>query len=377
MAKKFQYKFKKPPKLIKKETALKRITLVNRKTSSRKYFIRKKRRKTKILTASALFIIFLTLGIYIVFFTKIFEIKHIEIVFINKKYLTSENEIKNTIYTLLNKKYLYVFPQNNLFLFNKNNLERSMEQDSRIDKVTLNKKWPPARLFIKIIETQPAAQLVIYGDGGEYYLNPIGQVIVPASKNEIYMGIDKSSGDDDRYLTTAEEGRNDDQDFATIINKHSDDSGDLTTSLGRRYNLPFATPDDSSKKDETPLFKTMVILDNTEKESNVLLPIFYDKTSTNLKDQKIVILFKNILNFINRLDKIEIYIPMIEITEEGSIYEIEMTTTQGWQIFTNSETNFNKQLSNLKLILKEKIQQMELLQYIDLRFEKKIFYKLK
>ncbi|MDA2936568.1 hypothetical protein MYX06_05105 [Patescibacteria group bacterium AH-259-L05] len=383
MKRRTQYKFQKPLKPARKKAAFKRVMPADRRASSREYFIKKKIFKTKILAAGIFILIFLGITFYMLFFTSIFQIKHIEVVFVNEKTLVTESEIKNIIYTILNKKYLYFFSQSNLFLFSKSDLERIIEKDSRIETITLDKKWLPARLVLKITESRPVAQLVIYGDGGEYYLNARGQVIIPPSENEFIAVSFESRGDSDKNFEIIHE-QTDDENFVTL-EKNSDE--DLMAVNGRRYNFPFTTQGDEREKIENnennreknaPSFKTIVMVDTREEEI-VSLPVFYDKTVTNLRDQAIITLFKNILDFINNIyfTNSSIYIPIIEIAEEGDIYEMEMTTTEGWQIFINSEVDFTKQLSNLELILKEKISQRELLQYVDLRFGKKIFYKLK
>ncbi|MDA2921851.1 hypothetical protein MYX07_01145 [Patescibacteria group bacterium AH-259-L07] len=425
MKRRTQYKFQKPLKPARKKAAFGRAMPADRRASSREYFIRKKTFRTKILTAGIFILILLGITSYILFFTSIFQIKHIEVVFVNKKSLLSENEVKNIVYTILNKKYVYLFPQSNLFLFSRSDLIGIIGQDSRIETITLDKKWLPARLILKITESRPVAQLVIYGDGGEYYLNARGQVIIPPSENEFIVvpfvvsefqisdttgrgagkrsfpdgvtGANKVSdargrkpyGEDSSRALASDyvQSRGDSAQGLTTLEGRHEDAEDFATIYEGRNNLRFTTQNDKKEKDEknennkennAPSFKTIVIINDKEEEITSL-PVFYDKTATNLRDQAIITLFKNILDFINNtyFTNSGIHIPIIEIAEEGDIYEIEMTTTEGWQIFINSEVDFTKQLSNLELILKGKISQRELLQYIDLRFGKKIFYKLK
>jgi cell division septal protein FtsQ len=80
----------------------------------------------------------------------------------------------------------------------------------------------------------------------------------------------------------------------------------------------------------------------------------------------------NIFFLANELRKIEIEINYVNITKENTI---ELVTKEGWSVLFSLENN-KSELNNLKLIL-EKIggEKIKNLDYIDLRFGDRIYYK--
>ena len=55
--------------------------------------------------------------------------------------------------------------------------------------------------------------------------------------------------------------------------------------------------------------------------------------------------------------------------------EIRVTTTENWQIYLNVRQDLLQQVNNLKLVLQTKVKDRQNLQYIDLRFGDRVFYK--
>jgi len=55
--------------------------------------------------------------------------------------------------------------------------------------------------------------------------------------------------------------------------------------------------------------------------------------------------------------------------------ELKVVTNEGWYILFDLERDIQKQLLSLKAVLKEKIQEREGLEYIDLRIENRVYYK--
>ena len=356
------YKFKKSPKFNKKRAGLYRVTRASRKTSTREYFAKKRKLKTRFLFLTILIILLFILGIYILFFTSVFQIKNVEIVFDNEPYLVSQNEIKNTIYTLMNKKYLYFLSHNNLLLFNSGRLKDIINQDSRIASLSINKKLFPTTIKVKIRESRPAAQLLILGGSDDLYLNPRGQVIMPP----------ENRGEEN--LTTG--------DFA-IFKKSRTDSGDFATIKESRNNLPFTTLKERSDNDDRYFATPEGRSNNTPSTTLNLdtksgLPLFFDQTSTSLNDPDIIELFKNTLDFIKSdvLIQNNINVNLVEINKQANVYNIRINTSEKWYIMINSETDFDKQLSSLGLIIKDKPEIRQKLKYIDLRFGERIFYKI-
>ncbi len=316
------YQYKRTPKLDKRKLGLSRINRASRRTSSRESYNRRRRTRVKFFVFSFLIVLFLGLVAYFLFLTSFFEIRDVEITFDDQPYLISETEMKSIVYTLMNKKCLYFLSCSNFFLFNLNRLIDIARQDSRIASLIVSKRLFPAKIEVKIKESQPKVQLVVLGSGRNYYLNSRGQMIILQQ--------------------------------------------DSITGLEGQYDKLFTTPDNN------------INTNNVGKQEKMPLPIFLDKTPTNLNDPSIIKLFKDILDFIGSdiLAQNNTSIKLVEISEGGGIFDVKMTTLEGWYILINSEADFNKQLNSLGLILKEKLTNREEIKYINLQFGEKIFYKL-
>lgn len=344
MTKKFHSpKFSKRTLAIKKLYNKKKIghyspIQASRITSSRRHFEQERKHKIKLAVSSFAVVLFIFVVIYVLFFTSILYIKNVKIVFSDESRLISENEIKNIVYSLMNEKYLYFLSRSNIILFKKNKLINITNKDSRIASLSVKRKLFPISININIKESIPVARLIILGDNNDYYLNTHGQVIIPPQSREY-------EDNEDRYFTTLDD-KNKSEDIKDQI---------IQLDLNQQYN-------------------------KLEQEITIkppLLPLFYDKTSTNLNSPVMIELFNSILDFIksNILTQAGINIKLIEIEYTGGLYDIKIHTSEGWQLFINSKADFNKQLNALDIILKNKIKKRQELEYIDLRFRERIFYK--
>lgn len=123
----------------------------------------------------------------------------------------------------------------------------------------------------------------------------------------------------------------------------------------------------------------------------IFLMVNKDENETNLpkvKDlsDKSVVLFENVLfpkhiNFILKLNEIlpqeGIKISSFEIPAKLA-NEIHVITDEGWKIYFNIEKDAAVQISNLKLVLIDEIKERKInLDYIDLRIENWVYYKMK
>jgi hypothetical protein len=104
------------------------------------------------------------------------------------------------------------------------------------------------------------------------------------------------------------------------------------------------------------------------------LPIIYDKTSFSLKQNKMKLAFSNILDFINNKSD-QVIFPLIIIQEEAGVLKIIAQSEEGWQAFFIPDKNFSQQINNLNTVLREKLRDRNSLEYIDLRFGNRIYYK--
>ncbi|MBT9151720.1 MAG: Cell division protein FtsQ [candidate division WS2 bacterium] len=85
-------------------------------------------------------------------------------------------------------------------------------------------------------------------------------------------------------------------------------------------------------------------------------------------------LMAKILEIKNELENLEISLKKASLISEQ---RLNIKTSDNWQIYFNPKNNIFQQISNLKVILRKKIlpEKWQDLEYIDLRFEEKIFYK--
>ncbi len=85
--------------------------------------------------------------------------------------------------------------------------------------------------------------------------------------------------------------------------------------------------------------------------------------------------FKNLIKFKDLLKSEKIEVDEIILKDEN-IYNI--VTSDNWRIIINNENNIDDTLINLKTIINSKIKdKIKNLEYIDLRFGNKVFYKLR
>ncbi len=112
---------------------------------------------------------------------------------------------------------------------------------------------------------------------------------------------------------------------------------------------------------------------------NDLSPIFYDQSKTNTKNELYVNFLEKLLVFVQSdvLLRNDIHIQRVNLNNIGDIFDAQIVIKEGWQIFINSEVDLEEQLISLLQILDEEIEDRNNLEYIDLRFGAKMFYKLK
>jgi len=114
-------------------------------------------------------------------------------------------------------------------------------------------------------------------------------------------------------------------------------------------------------------------------QNSDIITIFYNSTNADINDQFHIDFFQRLLMFVRSdiLFQNDIYIESIKLSHIDNVFEAQLTTIEGWQILINSEADFEKQLNNLLLTLQEEIEDRAELENIDLRYEERIFYKLK
>ncbi len=80
-----------------------------------------------------------------------------------------------------------------------------------------------------------------------------------------------------------------------------------------------------------------------------------------------------VLQLLEEMPKEEIIVKSIIIPE--SFYDIEVETEKGFKIYFDIRRSLDSQINKLKLIIKEIGDEINYIEYIDLRIENKVFYK--
>ncbi|MCX7778800.1 MAG: cell division protein FtsQ/DivIB [Patescibacteria group bacterium] len=83
----------------------------------------------------------------------------------------------------------------------------------------------------------------------------------------------------------------------------------------------------------------------------------------------------SIFEFFKKTTNFDCKIRRIEIIEEKGVLSYQAITSENWKIYFEPKENLSEQINNLALILREKIDDRQKLEYIDLRFGHRIFYK--
>jgi len=107
------------------------------------------------------------------------------------------------------------------------------------------------------------------------------------------------------------------------------------------------------------------------------LPIIYDQNNNEVKiDQKILSIetIQNILEINELLGQNNIDIDFYQIDAEDDT-NIIVTTLSGYLIYFSTDLEIINQINNLTALLDEKIENIGEIEYIDLRYGKKVFYK--
>jgi len=298
---------------------------LRRDLQSRNFNRQKKTRRLKIFLLLIIVLIALGLLTYFLLFSSFFTIKKVQVSKLVDYDLIKEQEVIEKVYSLMNKKRLFC-SRENIFIFKTASLADVLEQDSRIADFTISKNFSQKELKIDIKESLPIAKLISFSNYQNYYLNEKGEAI---------------------YLPQ--------QDFTTL----------------------------EQEKEQGIQIQEQEIMEIQTQEKGIIkseqMPLFYDYTEVSLSDPVYVEFLKDILDLINSpvLEQRQIRAELIKITKDKSIFEAEIGLNEGWLIFINSEADFELQKNNLSTILNKELLERDNIEYIDLKFGQRIFYKPK
>lgn len=325
----FKYKLK----IKSKRPIAKRTRFMRARPIARHELANQRKRKLKFCLFLIVFcIITIFLG-WLFLFSPVFQIKEIKIVRAYNPLLISDQEIQDKLGYDLDQKILGFLSNRNLFLYQSQKVNQELSQDSRINNFEIKKKIP-GKLIIHVYESCLQAKLLIKGDDRAYYLNSRGEIIDLSNLPLLYF---------------------------TTLNKEVIEEG-----LER-------VDSENSGMENTDNNLNRVQIDQNRLKN---LPIFYDQTSITVGSELYQSTMRNALILLQSdiFVREGIFVQSIEISDQKGVLGLKMTTNEGWYILIDSEADFSHQISNLSLILTEKIKDRTKLKYLDLRFGKRVYY---
>jgi len=267
-------------------------------------------------------IILLSLTLYLLIYSKFFQINNIGVIGSQK---VTTSLIKESVSSVLNyKKYIFC-PGNNYFLADSDEIRSVLMEKFPIKSIEVQKQFPN-QLLIKLTERIPA---VIFDNGYEYsYLDADASVIDALKKVGKDEWIEKT-----QVTTSTDDNGNEVSDTKVISRIHKPNTGAIYHEFG---DYPIVYVENSSS--------------TLSKEAVSVIKVWYDYIAGTNK-------IKNGYFIIN---------PEIGV--------LDIKTGGGWYIKTSVKADVNSEISNLEIAMKNKIN-VNNISYIDLRFPDKMYWK--
>lgn len=265
---------------------------------------------------------------YFVFFTPFFMLSEIKIVGHRE---TGEQEFLKVIGDFLNSRRYWIFFQKNFFILDEAGLGESLNNKFVLSKLEISKKFPK-KLNIQLKERVSVLNLCL--EDNCYKIDYSGQVTTRLNKGEL----------DESLL---------------LVYYKRDDGGDT----GGAEEAGESEGDSSIEAD------SLLSLENEEEAPKIMPKI------TKIDSEKIHALLDlfEILKQNGRgaeVESMEIY------GFDGLTKKITVNTRAGYKVFFNDENDLEEQVNNFDLILSKEIKNnIGNIEYIDLRFGDKIYYK--
>ncbi|MFH0819195.1 MAG: FtsQ-type POTRA domain-containing protein [Patescibacteria group bacterium] len=330
-------------------------------------------------------ILILTFGslIYIGFGTKYFIINNIEISGNDK---ISTEEINNYAQEYLNSKKLFIIPKNNYFVFNIKEISSKLQQNINnkfaLDSLAVNKKWPN-QITITIQEKIPG--LTWNTNNQYYYVDLLGKVSQKInSESEIDpklpLVIDKNNANTDLNQQIISE------DLIQYIMRLQIELPKIGLNVVS-YSIPIITCNEQQYKAERIINDEIAETVNEEiknKKKDILekynngdltieesLLALEDVKKEEDGDSNINSITDNATEFIQWES---ILIPK-ECDYKTVNKTINVLIDSQFEIYFDSTIDLDRQTLALNSLLTQKIDNRDNLQYIDLRFKDRIYYK--
>lgn len=241
-----------------------------------------------------------------------------------------EGDIRDTVNGILSYKRFFVFPQNNFFVVDINDLHTILEQKFALKKLSISKKFP----HTLDIYVEEKLSTIIYDNGEQYsMIDANGKV------SEVLRIVDDSEW--------------------RVVKKHVTSTSATGTEVSTEQII---------SRFHTPNYKKII----AEIGEN---PLVYD-TRNKKVEKGAQILDENTVRAIIQwyeVVKQNTDIPMTYFYLEHEVGDVTIKTSEGWNIKAKLDTNINEQFQTLQYILQQKVKRSEL-QYIDVRFPGRAFW---
>ena len=261
---------------------------------------------------------------YFIFFGSILEIKEIDL---TAGKTIKEQEIREVVKDFLNEKRYLIFSQKNFFVLDEKGLEKRLQGEFFLSELAIKKDFPK-KLIIDFEEKASSFNLCLGGNC--YQVDYLGNVLARVGESDFgellvnYTNVtnatNETNGGDGEVEEEVVEG--------------------MSGGVGENNNLPKVVPGLTM----LPEKKVRVLLD--------LYEIFSQEA------------------FGVEIDFMEIY------DFDGLKKKLTVKTVSGFKVFFDEDGDLQEQVDDLNLILAREIgPDLEGIEYIDLRFGNKIFYK--
>ncbi|MFH1947140.1 MAG: FtsQ-type POTRA domain-containing protein [Candidatus Magasanikbacteria bacterium] len=266
----------------------------------------------------------LGIGIY----SSFFKINDINIDGIQR---IDQNELKEAVQGVINYKKLFIFPGNNYFVVNVDEIRDIVKERFPIESIIVKKIFPNT-VEIALLEK---ISTIIYDNGSEYcYLDTNGRVVELIRK----VG-------EDEWLNKTE--------IVTTTNELGEEISE--EKIIEQTHIPNITQIVKEMGDYPILYDTRKQM--VEINSEVI-------------NEKFV---RGIIDWFNLINK-NTSIPFKYIIIDNGIGDAVIKTKEGWDIVVRLEENVETQFHELQYILKERINQKPI-NYVDLRFLGKVYWQ--
>ncbi|MFA7662592.1 MAG: hypothetical protein WCX88_01625 [Patescibacteria group bacterium] len=315
----------------KKKRFLTEEDIQDTKVASRKYLlkIRQKRfRKIYIILSIVLFFGVISF----LLFCKWFNIRGLEIERENAEHsLVTNDQMQSIFENQLDQKKWFIFSQRNIFLFDSEKFKENIIQNINLDVSQVHKK---INFKIQLVTTEKKPVAVFVFQNAYYYIDRYGKLIRPLLAEE----------EPDSDLVKV---------FFSVIEPVVVEP-DLVESKALNGEVSEAVAVTESQPQEIkPEINSLDFLLSKMDESRINFVL-------NVK-QKLITILPNI-----KIDAFEFLDPQVS--------DVRVHTNQGYVIYFDQQIELERQISNLKIVLDQKLKNKNI-KYIDLRYKDRIYYQ--